>query len=49
MLLFLKYSSFNFNFVFNESLLFMITNSNEKYFKNDLIFYLKLRKLNDIN
>jgi len=46
MFLFLKYHLFNYNFIFNNFFLFMI-NSSEKYFKNNLIFYLRLEKLID--
>jgi len=48
-LLFLKYFSFNFNFIYTDSYLFMIINLNEGYFKNKFTFFLKLEKLNYIN
>ena len=45
MLSFLKCLLFNSNFIFSDSFLFIIVNFNEEYFKNNFIFYLRLRKL----
>ena len=45
MLSFLKYFLFNFSSIFNDIFLFMISNFNENYFKNNLNFLLKINKI----
>ena len=39
---FLKYLSFNLSSIFNDPFLFFVVSSNEGYFRNNLIYHLRL-------